>query len=62
MLNKLTGFTGVIAGFILAIAIVAFANFVLHVPEGPGRFVVFGVAALTFFALAFNGTLYNKQG
>jgi hypothetical protein len=62
MLNKLTGFIGVAAGFILAIAIIAFAHFMLQVPEGGFRLLVFGIAAAVFFGLAFNGTLYNKQG
>lgn len=61
MLNKLTGFTGVIAGILLAAAIIAFANFVLHVPEGTERFAVFFLAAVAFFALALNGTAYNRQ-
>lgn len=61
MLNKLTGFYGVLAGIILAAAIIAFAHFVLQVPEGPGRFAVFFIATVAFFALAFNGTAYNKQ-
>ena len=61
MFNKLTGFTGVAAGFIVAAAIIVFANFVLHVPEGTGRFAVLILATVAFFGLALNGTLYNKQ-
>ena len=59
---KLSGFLSVLVGFVLAIAIIAVANFVFHVPEGGGRLAVFGLAAGAFLTLAFGpGRLWGKD-
>lgn len=64
---KITGFTAVIVGFVLAVAIIVIANFVFHVPEGAGRLGVFALAAAVFCLFAFvignrGGNLNDKAG
>jgi heme A synthase len=43
----------VLIGLLLAVAIIAIANFGFHVPEGISRLLVFIVAALVFCWCAF---------
>lgn len=50
----------VLLGFVLAIAIIAVGHFYYHIPQGPKRLKLFGVAAGTFTACSVGGYLYGR--
>jgi hypothetical protein len=59
----MSGFKSVLVGLVLAILIIAFGHFVLHIPEGMGRLALAGVAAIVFLVFAFGpGNLWGKGG
>ena len=56
------GFLSVLVGLLLALCVIAAANFLFHVPEGAGRGGVFALAALVFLVCAFGpGRLWGKS-
>jgi hypothetical protein len=51
----------VLLGLFMAILILVLGNFVFHIAEGSGRFLLFIGAVLVFCACAFSANILRKQ-